>query len=217
MIRRRVAIGIAAAAVALVACDDGGVETTGTGAGGATAASSTSSSTTTTTTTTATTSATATTTNSTSTGEGGCSGGNPDPQGTPIADPDDPCATLMAMGEPDERVSFVEKGEDSTFSNMIEVMWAWRYAVRVPAGTEASYEVEQERCSKPAGEAETCDTLVLAPLTKECTGPVFGPKFAVDPSQYNPGENQYRITMRLRRGCEIRSEDSFTMKLTYNP
>lgn len=209
---RRVAIGIAVA-LALAACDDGGVATTGTGSGGATAASTTSTASSSTTTTATTTSATTTA----STGEGGCSGGTPDPQGSPIADPDDPCATFMAMGEPDERVSFLEKGEDSTFSNMIEVMWAWRYAVRVPAGTEANYEVEQERCSKPAGEAETCDALVLAPLTKECTGPVFGPKFAVDPSQYNPGENQYRITMRLRRGCEIRSEDSFTMKLTYTP
>lgn len=212
MSSRNVRVAMLVGALVLAACDDDPTTTSGTGSGGATSASSAS-------TTHASTTSTATASTSGGTGgAGGCGGGTPPPPtGSPIANPDDPCATLTMAGEPDERVVFLDRGEDSTFSSAIELMWAWRWAARVPAGTEGTYEVEQERCSQPAGEPETCDVLPLAPLTASCSGPTFGPKFAVDPSQYNPGENVYRITLRLRQGCEIKSEDSFTMKLTYSP
>lgn len=197
------------ATLAVAGCDDGGVTTTGTGTGGGSTASTTS---------TATSSTTgASTSTSASTGQGGCSSVPPDPQGSPIADPDDPCATFLSAGEPDERIAFLEKGEDVVLTTETELLWAWRFAARVPAGTEGDYEVEQERCATLAGEAETCETIPLAPLTMECSGPVFGPKMGLDPTQYNVGENVYRVTMRLRRGCEIRSEDGFTMKLTFTP
>ncbi|MFO0546748.1 MAG: hypothetical protein U0271_00105 [Polyangiaceae bacterium] len=158
-------------------------------------------------------------------GDGGMAGAGggacdvlPPPAGSPIANVDDPCATLNMGGEPEARVVFLDKGEDSTFSNAIELMYAFRYAVKVPTGTESSYTIEQERCAQLAGDVKSCEVLDLGAPTMDCAGPIFGPKFAVDPSQYNVGDNVYDFTMRLvKNQCEIVSTDSFEMTLTYAP
>jgi hypothetical protein len=152
-----------------------------------------------------------------SAGGGGSCETDPPAAGRPIDDPDAPCATLTLDGEPEARVVFLDRGSDATFEEAVEILYAFRFAYRVPAGDPGAYTLEQYRCEEPAGEPETCFTIPLTAPSKACEGPVFGPKFAVDPSQYNPGENRYTFEMRLLRGCDVVSHDRFEMTLTYDP
>jgi hypothetical protein len=150
-------------------------------------------------------------------GAGGCSTTDPGSTGKKIADPQDPCATLEAGGEPRERVALTDKSGDTTVTTPVELMWAWQYAARAADGDPGSYDLEEEFCSQPAGSMESCAEVPLAKLDMACQGPLFGSRFAIDDSQYKPGENVYRISIRMKRGCDVVSSDTFTMHVTFAP
>jgi hypothetical protein len=220
-------LGWAAMAWGLIACgDDAGTTTGGTGGEGTTSASTTTGSggvggegDPTSGATTAGAGGAGASTTAGAGGAGGCAGGDPPLGGTAIADPADPCATLTAPGEPVPRIAFVENYADTmTFMNETSVLMAFQFATNVGAMPSSALAIDWEICSKKASQATaSCTNGLLEPPKPDCQGPRFTPKFGIDPTQYDVGENTYTFTIRLLDGCEVVSIDQFVKKVVYQP
>jgi hypothetical protein len=152
-------------------------------------------------------------------GEGGCSAGDPPIGGTAIADPADPCSTLTAPGEPVPRIAFVENYADTmTFMNETSVLMAFQFATNVGAMPSGALAIDWEICSKKASQTTaSCTNGLLEAPKPGCEGPRFTPKFGIDPTQYDVGENTYTFTIRLLDGCEVVSIDQFVKTVVYQP
>jgi hypothetical protein len=220
-------LGWAAMSCGVIACgDDANTTTGGTGGAGTTSSSATGSSGggggeggATTSATTAGAGGATTSATSGAGGEGGCAAGDPPLGGTAIADPADPCATLTAPGEPVPRIAFVESYADTmTFMNETSVLMAFQFATNVGAMPSVAYTIDWEICSKKASQsAASCTSGLLEAPKPGCEGPRFTPKFGIDPTQYDVGENSYTFTIRLLDGCEVVSIDQFVKKVVYQP
>ncbi|UQA59194.1 hypothetical protein [Polyangium aurulentum] len=129
-------------------------------------------------------------------------------------DPNDPCASLTAEGEPPARAAwFNEPGPIFTIEQPVALSFLAPYAVRVPLADASSYTLEIERCDQPAHREKLCYTGAVALPAEECA--VKSIRFGLDPEQYRRGTNLYTFTMRLRRGAVLASEDAFTLTLEY--
>jgi hypothetical protein len=145
---------------------------------------------------------------------GGCTGAGG--QGGAI-DPLDPCGSLTQPGADPFRVAWVTRPDPIIeITTGIELLWGLQYAVTAPLDERAGLVLEHERCERPAGTPEQCWTFGM-PLPADTCEVAFAPKYGIDPSQYNPGENVYRFAMRLRRGCSILSEDIASTTVVYMP
>ncbi len=129
-------------------------------------------------------------------------------------DPDDPCGTLLAEGEPPLRAAWV-RVPDPYFkiTQDIGVTWFAEYAARVPLDQRADAVLELERCDTPAHRDTTCATSLLPLPTDACGTNLL--RFGVDPSQYRRGTNLYTFTLRLRRRCAVDSADAFSLTVEY--
>ncbi|MFO0658373.1 MAG: hypothetical protein U0165_00870 [Polyangiaceae bacterium] len=144
----------------------------------------------------------------------------PDPVLGTELNPDDACSTLVADTAHPARINWKENyNNEINITSEMEFLWAPQFAVKVPA--EGTYTIEYERCSTPPGGEANCSLGDLpipdgVPSTMSC-GTAFGPKFGVDPSQYQPGLNIYTFTIRLKDSTCVVSEDSYSINLTYTP
>lgn len=151
-------------------------------------------------------------------GEGGgdCGAGGQGGQGGAV-DVNDPCASLTAPGAPPARVVWVTEPEPVyTLTSPISLQWAFQVAVRVPLAEQAAYTLEYEVCETPAHQATTCSTTTLPLPADECAV-LYGPRFGLDSSQYRRGTNAYSLTLRLRHGCAVESEDALQWTVVYRP
>lgn len=145
----------------------------------------------------------------------GGAGGSCDPGeggSGPTLDEVDPC-----NGFGDLRVAWVTEGDPEILIQQdVELLWGFQFAVAIPAADFADVALENIICQQPAGSDEECTTIPIELESGECAV-MFAPKFGVDPSQYAVGDNRYRFTMQLVRGCDVVSQDSFEIVLTYDP
>ena len=168
-----------------------------------------------------TTSTTSMSTTSSSTGTGGAGGGACVPTGTGgtggAVDEADPCGSITGPGAPAERIAWVVKGDPKIdITSQISLLWGFQYVTRVPPADAAEYTIEHIRCTQAAGAAESCVTFDMPLPVEECAV-ANAPKYGIDPSQYMPGTNHYWFAIRLVRGCQIVSQDAFTIVVQYTP
>lgn len=146
---------------------------------------------------------------------GTCDGGGPLEQGNAV-DPDDPCGSLLADGEPLARAAWVTAPDPNfQMTQPIGVSWFAEYAARVPLDPRDDYVLELERCDTPAHRQTTCATSPLVLPADECGAALV--RFGVDDTQYRRGTNLYTFTLRLRRGCVVDSVDTFSLTVDYRP
>lgn len=144
----------------------------------------------------------------------GGAGGSCDPGqgGNGPLDEADPC-----NGFGDLRVAWVTEGDPEILIQQdVELLWGFQLAAAVPEADLPDIALQEVICQQPAGSDEECTTINLE-LDSGACAVMFAPKFGVDPSQYEVGDNRYRFTIQLVRGCDVVSQDSFEIVLTYDP
>jgi len=146
---------------------------------------------------------------------GDCDGGGTISEGSAL-DPLDPCATLLAEGEPLARAAWYDEPYgDVLITQEIALSWILPYAARVPLADRSAHTLEVERCDSPAHTKTSCSTTALTMPSAECGDASI--RFGLDPTQYRRGTNHYDFTLRLRHGCVVDSVDTFSMTLRYDP
>jgi hypothetical protein len=138
------------------------------------------------------------------------------PAGDSAIDPDDPCASLMAPGEPPARIVWVVDPDgvmEVEIPDSVGMDWAFRYAARTPPGEQAAYTIEYARCG--AGQP-TCMEAFLPTPGEECVV-AYAPRYGVDPEHDHPGLNQYHFSLRLLRGSVVESSSDLTLKVRVVP
>jgi hypothetical protein len=137
--------------------------------------------------------------------------------GSPPIDPSDPCGSLDDPSSPAARVAWLrERRTDIELTRAAAFDWVFPYAVKVSAGGAGASTLELERCVAMAGEEELCQASALPPPAEGCSV-LTGPRFGLDPSLYNEGDNDYTFTLRLLRGGALQSQDSFVITVHYHP
>jgi hypothetical protein len=95
----------------------------------------------------------------------------------------------------------------------IALDWGFFYEVKLKGKPEGDFQIELERCQKPANMPETCNNGGKQ-QAKEGMGAI---KYGVDPSQYNVGENTYRMTMRLFEKDSVVAFDELKLVVLVEP
>ncbi|MDW8248074.1 MAG: hypothetical protein RMJ98_02065 [Myxococcales bacterium] len=95
----------------------------------------------------------------------------------------------------------------------IALDWVFFYEIQLQGKPEEDFQLEVERCQKPAGQPESCSLGGKQPA-KEGSGAI---KYGVDPSQYAVGENTYRLVLRLYEQDDLVSMDALKIVVIAEP
>jgi hypothetical protein len=234
--------GVATAALlALLACNDREIVDQAMGGGGATAAAGPSS-----TASGSTSSSSGATTGSTSSSGGGGSseggggsseGGGGEAQGGAgggggscaeqpapfqLSDVDAPCQEIEAQPNPPRiHVEWLDvPTEPLVFENEVALDFAFPFVLQLPLEELGSIQLVHWRCIQMATQdEETCDEAPLdlgeLDLVTSCSE-VRAPRYGIDPTSYEEGENHYRFGMRIEHGCAA-VDTEFEMTVIYQP
>ncbi len=135
-----------------------------------------------------------------------CGGPPPTPsEGTKIADPEKPCETMDAPGEPSARITLLDPLMDVTLTSAAQVIVSGRYAARGSSPNQTGTSTYSNTpyptmrwCVTPAGAQPDCDFVELPEIGGAgCVGPLALPDFVVQSGSFAKGDNVVSVELSL--------------------